>query len=94
MVQVDKLVVIFPFLDAIFVAGSGDEDAAGFQLPTEKEGKEPLRKYKRETLRLSIPKESSDSVQYVGVWSPSVGMISSVTFPSEGLLPPAPENLR
>ncbi|XP_018020941.1 protein Skeletor, isoforms B/C [Hyalella azteca] len=80
--------------DAIFVVGSGDVAAAGVQLPDEKGGEAPLRKYKRETLSLRLPKEARGKpVQYVGVWSPSQGMITSVTFPPNDRIPPPVESL-
>ncbi|KAF2351728.1 DM13 domain [Trinorchestia longiramus] len=80
--------------DAIFVIGSGDKQTAGIQLPDEKGQKTPLSKYKRKTLKLKLPKEArGKSVQYVGVWSPTQGMISSVTFPQNKRLPPSVDTL-
>jgi len=76
--------------DAIFVMGSGDAEAAGSQVPDEKGTLNPLRKYNKKTLNLQVPKEvRGQPIQYFGVWSPSVGMLSSVVFNPDALLPPS-----
>lgn len=84
----------FSITDAILVAGSGEKDAAGVQLPDERGEMAPLRPYKRETLKLKLPTSlSGTTVQYVGAWSPTLGMIASVTMPTDARVPPAMDNL-
>ncbi|CAL4073049.1 unnamed protein product [Meganyctiphanes norvegica] len=76
--------------DAIFVMGSGDAEAAGSQVPDEKGTMNPLRKYNKKALTLQVPKEvRGQPIQYFGVWSPTVGMLSSVVFNPDALLPPS-----
>ena len=80
--------------DAIFVMGSGDSDAAGIQIPNEKGSEAPLKKYARQTLRLNIPKAAQgQTIQYLGVWSPTKGMLASITFPTDARIPPAVKSL-
>ncbi|XP_068238888.1 protein Skeletor, isoforms B/C-like [Palaemon carinicauda] len=81
--------------DAIFVMGSGNADASGSQVPDEKGSLNPLRKYNKKTLTLPIPAEVvGQSIQYFGVWSPSKGMLASVTFNPNTLLPPSMKSLQ
>ncbi|XP_069165530.1 protein Skeletor, isoforms B/C isoform X1 [Procambarus clarkii] len=81
--------------DAIFVLGSGDAQSSGSQVLDEKGSLEPLKKYTQRSLVLSVPREvRGQPIQYFGVWSPTKGMISSVTFDTKGLLPPSLRSLR
>ncbi|KAK8751482.1 hypothetical protein OTU49_008728, partial [Cherax quadricarinatus] len=80
--------------DAIFVVGSGDAQSSGSQVLDERGSREPLKEYTHRTMVLSVPKEvQGKPIQYVGVWSPTVGMISSVTFDPNALLPPSIDSL-
>lgn len=80
--------------DAKFVMGSGDVEASGTQVPDEKGTLNPLRKYSKKTIFLSIPAEvQGQPIQYLGVWSPTAGMMSSVTFDPKALVPPALKSL-
>lgn len=80
--------------DAIFVMGSGNADASGSQVPDEKGSLNPLRKYSKKTLVLPIPPEvKGQTIQYFGVWSPSKGMLASVTFDPNALIPPSVKSL-
>ncbi|XP_064113086.1 protein Skeletor, isoforms B/C-like [Macrobrachium nipponense] len=80
--------------DAIFVMGSGNADASGSQVPDEKGSLNPLRKYSKKTLALPIPPEvKGQTIQYFGVWSPSKGMLASVTFDPNALIPPSVKSL-
>ncbi|KAK4291866.1 hypothetical protein Pmani_035327, partial [Petrolisthes manimaculis] len=80
--------------DAIFVMGSGDAQASGSQVPDEKGTEEPLSKYNQRSIKLTIPREvRGEPIQYFGVWSPTKGMLASVTFEPNALLPPAISSL-
>ncbi|KAK7074500.1 hypothetical protein SK128_004001, partial [Halocaridina rubra] len=80
--------------DAIFVMGSGDAEASGTQVPDEKGNLTPLRKYNKKTILLPIPPEVlGQPIQYIGVWSPSAGMLASVTFDPNALIPPSVQSL-
>ncbi|KAK8389939.1 hypothetical protein O3P69_012864 [Scylla paramamosain] len=81
--------------DAIFVMGSGDKDSSGAQVPNERGSTQPLSKYSSRTLRLEIPDEfKGQPMQYFGVWSPTKGMLASVTFDPDVPVPPALSSLR
>ncbi|XP_027222776.1 protein Skeletor, isoforms B/C [Penaeus vannamei] len=80
--------------DAIFVMGSGDAEASGVQVLDEKGTKHALKKYNKKTLLLTIPREvRGQPVQYFGVWSPSKGMLASVTFDPDAYIPPSVKSL-
>ncbi|XP_050698739.1 protein Skeletor, isoforms B/C-like [Eriocheir sinensis] len=80
--------------DAIFVMGSGDASSSGTQVPNERSASSPLPKYTRKTIELVIPAElRGQPVQYFGVWSPTKGMLASVTFDPDALLPPPVSDL-
>ncbi|XP_076067531.1 protein Skeletor, isoforms B/C-like [Oratosquilla oratoria] len=80
--------------DAIFVMGSGATNASGVQVPDETGSLAPLKIYKNKELLLSIPKEVRGlPVQYFGVWSPTLGVITSTTFPTDVHVPPALSSL-
>ena len=68
--------------------GSGDENSEGHQIANEKGSMAALGKYNKKNLSLKLPKESHSHIQYFGIWSPTEGMLSSVTFPSDMRLPP------
>lgn len=54
----------------------------------------PLKKYSKKTLLLTIPPEvRGQPIQYFGVWSPSKGMLASVTFDPEAYIPPSVKSL-
>jgi len=80
--------------DAIFVMGSGDAESSGSQVADEKSTKNPLRKYSKKTVLLTIPRDvQGQPVQYFGVWSPSKGMLASVTFDPSAPIPPSIKSL-
>ncbi|XP_042225999.1 protein Skeletor, isoforms B/C-like [Homarus americanus] len=80
--------------DAIFVMGSGNAQSSGSQVSDEKGSQEPLSKYSKKSLYLTIPREvRNQPIQYFGVWSPSKGMLSSVTFDPNALIPPSINSL-
>ncbi|XP_071544131.1 protein Skeletor, isoforms B/C-like isoform X2 [Panulirus ornatus] len=80
--------------DAIFVMGSGNARASGSQVPDERGSTQPLTKYNRDSLLLDIPRElRGQPIQYFGVWSPTKGMLSSVTFDPNALIPPSLNSL-
>ncbi|XP_063602074.1 protein Skeletor, isoforms B/C-like [Penaeus indicus] len=80
--------------DAIFVMGSGDAGASGVQVMDEKGSDHALKKYSKRTLLLTIPPEvRGQPVQYFGVWSPSKGMLASVTFDPDAHIPPSVKSL-
>ncbi|KAK3858638.1 hypothetical protein Pcinc_035196 [Petrolisthes cinctipes] len=93
-IQLDDFTFDATVPDAIFVMGSGDAEASGSQVPDEKGTKEPLSKYNQRSIQLSIPREvRGEPIQYFGVWSPTKGMLASVTFEPNALLPPAISSL-
>ncbi|XP_045102559.1 protein Skeletor, isoforms B/C-like [Portunus trituberculatus] len=80
--------------DAIFVVGSGDRSSSGAQVASERGSTQPLSKYTGRTLRLEIPDEfKGQPMQYFGVWSPTKGMLASVTFDPDVPVPPALSSL-
>ena len=56
---------------------------------------EPLKEYKkRKDLVVSIPEEvREEGVQWVGVWSPTLGVITSATLDPDHLVPPSRDTL-
>ena len=74
--------------------GSGDKTSSGVQVNDERGASEPLSKYTRGTIQLEVPEEfQGEPVQYFGVWSPTKGMLASVTFDTSVPVPPAISSL-
>lgn len=74
--------------------GSGDATNSGVQVSNERDSTAPLAKYSQKTLKLTVPPEvRGQPIQYFGVWSPTKGMLASVTFDPDALVPPAMSDL-
>ncbi|XP_066961356.1 protein Skeletor, isoforms B/C-like [Macrobrachium rosenbergii] len=64
------------------------------QVPDENGTLIPLRKYNRKTIALSVPYEvQGRPISHFGVWSPSKGVLASVSFDVHALVPPSIRSL-